>query len=799
MSFLALSPDLFRLACDTASWSHQRSDQLNPFMGQLGQERALDAIHFSLGIRRPGYNLFAIGPPEIAKEKCVQSLLSSHASQRDVPADWVYVYNFDDDHKPSALALLPGEGRRMRSAMRKFIEQVRESLPIAFEQTDYLHELRYLEREKDRARSEKWQSVEQQVKAKGFTLVRTPLGMAVAPKRDGKVVTPDAFDALSDDEQDDLQEEMESLTRQVKQVAEMLPAMEKRYRGEKRLLQRKIASRKVNELLAEIKSDFVSQIVVTDHIERVAEYVVSIVLDALDREELRNEKSGEGLQRFVEQRLDLEKCQVNLFVDHGDQVGAPVIVAEHPNYAHLFGRVEYRAQLGTWATDHTLVKAGAIHQASGGFLILDARKMLQEPVVWEELKRVLRRGRLGVESLSEGFHGARPISLEPEQIPIDVKVALCGERWVYAALDAMDPDFSQLFKVAADFDDEWPRNRANEVLYVRKLAAWIAEEELLPFSADALACVVEQSARLAGDAQKLSTREVEVQDLLRESDFLARQKRKQLVERDSVQHAITAQRHRAARLHDRLGEQMDRGHHLIATEGSVVGQVNGLGVLKSKGKLFGQPARITARVWLGKGEIIDIEREAALAGPVHQKGVLILSGYLGQRYASNHPLSLCASLVFEQSYGAVEGDSATAAELVSILSAIAGVPVHQGIAVTGSVNQHGEIQAVGEVNTKIEGFFRICKRRGLRSPQGVILPEANVSQLMLPAEIQQAARQHEFILWPVRHVDEVASILMSPSTCTRADAVSNLHQKVEERLEHFSRLAAPVKGGGKGD
>lgn len=793
---ILLLPSQFRLQCDASTWSHCRSDQLTPFTGQLGQDRAMDAIDFSLGVARPGYNLFAIGPLEVAKEKCVELLLHAHARRKAVPVDWVYVHNFEDERQPYALSLPAGRGRRFRSEMKRFVAKLRDALPGAFEEKAYLHQLKSLEQARDKSRSENWQALEHRVKSKGFALIRTPMGMAVAPKRNGKVVTPDAFDDLPDEDQDNLQQEMDSLTQQVKTAVEQLPALEKKYQQRKRSLQRRTATEFIASLMVEMSDAFADCENVQRYFRQVMEYVVEKVQSALEHEEFRDERAADALQAFVDRTIGLEKCSVNLFVDHGEQVGAPVIVAEHPSHVHLFGRVEYRAQLGTWVTDHTLIKAGALHRASGGYLILDAQKLLQQPFVWEELKRVLRRGTLQIESLDEHFLGARPVSLEPESIPIDVKVALCGERWVHESLAIMDPEFCELFKVAADFEEEWPRTHAHELLFVRKIAAWIAEEKLLPFAADGLACVVEQSARIAGDAQKLTTREVEVQDLLRESDYLARRQNHDWVERQHVQDAIGKRRHRAARMQDRLREQLDRGRHLIDTAGQVVGQVNGLSVMASKGHMFGQPIRITARVWLGKGEIIDIEREAALAGPVHQKGVLILSGYLGQRYAATHPLSLCASLVFEQSYGAVEGDSATVAELIAILSAIAELPVHQGIAVTGSVNQHGEIQAVGEVNTKIEGFYHICQRRGLRSPQGVILPAANVTQLMLPEEIQSAAEAGEFALWPVRHVDEAAMILMSEtSPLSRQpdpDACEQFHRRVEARLAHFSRLAQSI-------
>jgi lon-related putative ATP-dependent protease len=500
------------------------------------------------------------------------------------------------------------------------------------------------------------------------------------------------------------------------------------------------------------------------------------------------------------------RYRVNVVVDHSGAIGAPVIYEDNPAVQNLVGRIEHMAQMGTLVTDFNLIKAGALYRANGGYLILDARKVLLQPFAWEELKRALRSREIRIEVLGQTLNLISTVSLEPEPIPLDVKVILLGERMLYYALYEADPDFGELFKVAADFEDQMARTADNHLLYARMIGTIARQEGIRPLDRAAVARVIEQSARLAGDADKLSTHVHSVADLLCEADYWAGEAQHPVIDAPDVQHAIDAQIRRLDRVRERIQEEIQRGTILIDTQGTAVGQVNGLSVLSMGQFAFGRPSRITARVRLGRGEVVDIEREVALGGPIHSKGVLILSAYLGARYASDRPLSLSASLVFEQSYSGVEGDSASSAELYALLSALADLPVKQGLAVTGSVNQRGQVQAIGGVNEKIEGFFDICRAQGLTGEQGVLIPASNVKHLMLRHDVVAAVAAGQFQVYAVETIDQGIEFLTGVPAGERDDTgkfpAGSVNQRVEARLVALAekRLAFGVpERGSTGD
>jgi len=490
------------------------------------------------------------------------------------------------------------------------------------------------------------------------------------------------------------------------------------------------------------------------------------------------------------------RYQVNVLIERGTAGGAPVVYEDHPTYQNLVGQVEYIAHMGALSTDFTLIRPGALHRANGGYLILDAYKLLTQPYAWDALKRSLRSSRIRIESLGEMLGLMSTMTLRPEPVPLGVKVVLVGDRMMYYLLSALDSEFHELFKVASDFEEHLERSAESELLYARWIGTIARHEELLPLDCGAVGRVIEQSSRSAGDSQKVLAMRRTLSDLLRESDYWARQQGRSVMTTEDVQRAIDAQIHRADRIREKLLEEIVRGTLLIDTEGERIGQVNGLSVVTLPGYSFGHPSRITARVRLGKGEVIDIEREVELGGPIHSKGVLILSGFLGGRYAADHPLSLHASLVFEQSYGGVEGDSASSAELYALLSALSGLPLKQSLAVTGSVNQHGEIQAIGGVNEKIEGFFDLCLARGQRNGQGVVIPASNVRHLMLRQDVIEAVRSSNFHIYAINTIDQGMQILTGVAAGERDAAgkfpEGSVNQRVEARLIALAekRLAA---------
>jgi lon-related putative ATP-dependent protease len=495
------------------------------------------------------------------------------------------------------------------------------------------------------------------------------------------------------------------------------------------------------------------------------------------------------------------RYQVNVLVDHGQSQGAPVVYESNPTYDNLTGRIEHMAQMGALVTDFNLIKAGALHRANGGYLILDARQVLLQPYAWDGLKRAIRAREMRIEPLGQALSLISTLSLAPQPVPLDVKVVLIGERLLYYMLYQLDPDFGELFKVEADFNEEMPRTPENNRLYARLIVTIARREQLRPFDRGAIARVIEHSARLSGDAEKLSVHLLSISDLLREADYWASVAGNGAVTAGDVQRAIDAQIHRADRLQEQVQDQIRRGTILIDTTGARVGQVNGLSVVGLGHYAFGQPSRITARVRMGEGKVVDIEREVELGGPIHSKGVFILSSFLGARYAAERPLSLSASLVFEQSYGSVEGDSASMAELCALLSALAQVPVKQAWAMTGSVNQHGEAQPIGGVNEKIEGFFDVCRARGLTGEQGVIIPASNVQHLMLRHDVVEAVQAGQFHVYPMRTVDDAIELLTGVPAGER-DAEGNfpeggINQRVEARLielaEKQRAFTAPPK------
>jgi lon-related putative ATP-dependent protease len=535
-------------------------------------------------------------------------------------------------------------------------------------------------------------------------------------------------------------------------------------------------------------------------------------LDAVQRDVVENVHdflgSGDGedaaaqIRRLLSETPATHRYGVNVVVDNGGAKGAPVIYEDLPTHASLVGRIDHHSHFGTLVTDFSLIRSGALHRANGGYLVLDVRKVLQQPFAWEDLKRALRTREIRIEPPERLIGLSGTSSLEPERIPLDMKVVLLGERLLYHLLAEYDPDFLELFKVAADFEEEIDRGPGSELEYARLAATLGRSQGLRPFGREAVARVVEEGARLAGDGEKLSTHVQGIADLLREASQLAGEAGREVVERTDVQAAVEGRIRRADRVRQRLLEETRRGTILIATAGTAVGQVNGLSVVQLGQFAFGRPSRITARVRMGKGEVVDIEREVELGGPIHSKGVLILAGFLGARYAADRPFTLSASLVFEQSYSGVEGDSASSAELYALLSALSGLPIRQSLAVTGSVNQLGEIQAIGGVNEKIEGFFDLCQARGLTGDQGVLVPASNVKHLMLRSDVVEAAGAGRFHVYPVETVDQGVELLTGMAAGERGpdgqfpDGTVNARvvARLAEMAERARAFAAPPQG-----
>jgi predicted ATP-dependent protease len=777
------------------------SAELPDLPDAIGQARALEALAVGIGIRQPGFNLFAFGPAATGMHEVVHRSLERHAASAAVPSDWIYVHDFGQAQRPQALRLPAGRAVVLRSQMAALVEDLRAALPAAFETDEYRARSGVIEDEVKERHQHAIEEIEKHARERGIALLRTPMGIGFAPLKGTDVMSPDEFAKLPATERDRLTHEVEALQQELQAVMAQLGQWQRDGVARIKQLNHEVATLAVQHLIEELRERNRDLPEVIDYLSRVQSDVVEHV-DAFRR------PAAEATGGPLEQSTDspqLRRYQVNVVVDHSRSRGAPVVYEPSPSYQNLVGRVEYLQAMGALLTDFTLIKGGALHRANGGYLILDARKVLSQPFAWEGLKQALRAREIRIESLGQFVSLVSTVSLEPEHIPLDVKVVLIDEPAVYYLLHALDPDFPELFKIVVDFDDRMGRDGAASTLYARFIATEARKRSLRALDRAAVARMIEHGARLAGDAERLSTLTRSLSDLLVEADFHAGRRNSVNIARQDIEAALDAAARRTGRVRERLLEETQRGTLLVDTAGERVGQVNGLAVYQLGEASFGRPSRITARAGIGDGRVIDIEREVKLGGALHSKGVLILGGFLAARYALDEPLSLAATLVFEQSYGGIDGDSASSAELYALLSALGELPIKQSFAVTGSVNQFGEVQAIGGVNEKVEGFFDLCAARGLSGEHGVLIPAANVKHLMLRRDVVDAAAAGTFRVYAVAHVDQGIELLTGVPAGER-DAASgafpegSVNRRVVDRLRAFAErrrsFATKDAGGG---
>lgn len=787
MTISPLPPHSLYRRCNPEQFTFSSTAELPDLTEVIGQERAVNAVQFGIGIQREGYNLYALGPQGIGKFTAVSQFIAPKAANEPVPADWCYVFNFDKPHQPNALQLPSGQGTALKQDMGKLVEELLTVLPAAFEGDEYHRQKKVIE-EEFRAREEQaLDELKRRARERSIALLPTPSGLAFAPLRNGEVISPDDFARLPPEEQDHIQKEVGNLQEDLQNMIRQVPQWKRSGQARLKQLNQEVAQFAVAPLVEELRQKY-------QHLPEVLAYLTAVQQDIVQNREtfLEAENPSPDMPPQTAHRLPTTRYEVNVMVDHSQNGGAPIIYEDHPTYQNLVGRVEHVSQMGALLTDFTLIKPGALHRANGGYLILDARKLLTQPFAWEGLKRALQAHAISIESLGEMYALVSTASLEPEPIPLTVKVVLMGERLLYYLLCQYDPEFNELFKVAADFEDVMELTPENNLLYAQLIGSLARKEGLRHFDKTAVSRIIEHSARLAEDTERLSTHMQTIADLLREADYWAGINGNELVKTADVQQAIDAQIYRASRIRQRMQEGILRETILIDTSGSQVGQINGLSVITIGNYAFGRPSRITARVRLGKGEVVDIERQVELGGPIHSKGVLILSSFFSSRYAADRPLSLSATLVFEQSYSGVEGDSASSAELYTLLSALADVPIKQSLAVTGSVNQHGQVQAIGGVNEKIEGFFDICQARGLTGEQGVLIPSANVKHLMLRQDVVQAVAKGKFHVYSVGTIDEGIELLTGVAAGAMDEngryPTNSINGKVEARLAKMAEV-----------
>ncbi|MGB5158227.1 Lon protease family protein [Desulfobacterium sp. N47] len=762
----------------------------------VGQPRAEQALHFGVGIQRQGYNIFALGEQGTGRHTFIRDFISQRAEHEPVPEDICYVTNFDQKHVPGLLTIKAGQGKLLAKDMKHLIENIRHAMQTALENEEYQNRAQSITQEFQEKQKQGFEEIRKKAKEKNLVAMPTPSGLVFAPiKTDEEgTYTPEEYEKLPKEQKSKIDQNIEEMRNEAQRLVQNFPKWQREVREKEKAFMREVTEYTIDPLINELNEKYTTNDSVSHYLKAVRDDLVQNIMQLFPAQQSMPQQQmpgdaaagmGEKPENPAERRY-----HINVLVDNSETKGAPVIYEENPTYQNLFGRVEHLAQMGWLITDFTMIRPGAIHRANSGYLILDALKLLTEPFAWEGLKRTLKTGKLKIESIGQMYSMISTVSLEPEALPIKIKVVLIGIPYIYYMLRAYDFDFGDLFKVSVDFARQMNNNRKNQHEFVRLLAGIVRQEKLLPFKRDAVGLVIERGSRTVGDAHKMSLHMESIINLLREADYWAQQNGNSSVDANDVQKAVDARIYRSDRLRESMQEQIDRDIVMIDTKGSSVGQINGLSVISLGDFAFSRPSRITARIRLGKGEVVDIEREVAMGGPIHSKGVLILSGFLGGRYALNSPLSLSASLVFEQSYGGVEGDSASSAELYALLSAIADVPIKQSFGVTGSVNQYGQIQPIGGVNEKIEGFFDVCKARGLTGDQGVLIPASNVQHLMLRKDVIDAVESGQFCIHEVKTIDEGIEILTGMVAGEPSDAgdypPDSFNNKVHQRLKKFA-------------
>jgi lon-related putative ATP-dependent protease len=780
-----LSPKEIRVECEPLEC--RTSGELAPLEGVIGQDRALRALNLGLGIGEKGFNVYVAGPPGTGKTTAVRNFLEAIAKNRPASPDWCYVNNFHNSYEPLCIQLPTGRAKIFKKDLDNFIEEARRSVLRALQSDEFQSKRERLIKAAEERRSKILSDLGDEAERSGFSIQATPLGVTLIPVLNGKPISDEELASIPDHVKKEMDQKRAGLEDKFGEAMKQVASLEKETRSALRKLSDDAIHYAIGFLMGTLQKSY-------EDIPEVVNYLKDVRADILENYELfagPQEPATEGQPAAPWMKeLPFRRYKVNVVVDNSQLKGAPVVFEENPTYLNLFGRIEKEAQFGSLTTDFTLVKGGSIHRANGGYLVLPVESLLTNPLSYDGLKRALRNSKIAIEEAYERLGFMTTKTLTPQPIPLDVKVILVGQPVVYQLLLAYDTEFHEFFKVKADFDTTIDRNKENLRRYASFVCTLCEKEGLKHLEASAIAKVIEHGSRLAEDQKKLSTRFAEVADLIREANYYATQDKSEYINASHVTKALEEKVYRSNLIQQKILEMIQRGLYLIDTSGTRTGQVNGLSVIGLGDFEFGRPSRVTASIGLGREGLLDIEREAKMGGPIHTKGVLILGGYLANKYAQNKPLSLSARLVFEQSYEGVEGDSASSTELYAILSALADAPIKQNIAVTGSVNQRGEVQAIGGVNEKIEGFFEVCKLKGLKGDESVMIPKSNVQDLMLKEEVVKAVKDGKFHIYPVNTIDEGIEILTGVKAGERrkdgAFEPNTLNERVDRRLKEMA-------------
>ena len=786
--------ELFR-CCDPSIFAFNTTDDLPSFSGTIGQERALDALDFGLSLESTGFNIFLLGENGTGRMTTIKSILTDKASSEPVPPDWCYVYNFRDPDASIAISLEPGEAVLFQKDMEELIKTLKVEIPKVFESKEYEKQKNKITEDAQKKQREIFSSLEEEAEAKGFSVRKTVSGLIIIPvKKTGEPLTEEEYESTDEKTRKKIDEIGKSLQEKLNDAVRVIREAEKSVKEQIAKLEKEAALSAVGHLIDELKAKY-------EKYEKIISYLYEVkesILESLDEFKVQEEQAPAlPFMRLPKTEPTFTRYAVNVLVNNKDCKGAPCIFESNPTYFNLFGRVEHKFQYGVAITDFSMIKGGSLHKANGGYIVIDALDLLRNIFAYDALKRAIHNKEVKIEDVWEQYRAVSTTTLKPEAIPLDVKVILVGNPHLYYLLYNVDEEYRELFKVKADFDSRMNRTDENMHKYASFVAKRCKEESLLPFDRTGVAKVVEVGSRLAEQQNKLTSRFSEVADIIREASYWASKSKSKIVAEDHVQKAIDERIYRTNRIEERLREMILEGTLIVDTEGDKVGQVNGLAVLDLGDYSFGKPSRITAKTYAGKAGVVNIERETKMSGKIHEKAILILSNYLGSKYATKKPISLSASLTFEQLYEMIEGDSATCAELYALLSSIANVPLKQSIAVTGSMDQNGDVQPVGGINEKIEGFFDLCKFRTLTGNQGVIIPRRNIRHLMIKKDVIGAVKEEKFSIYPIDRVEEGLEILTGlPAGVLKEDGTypeGTINYLVVKRLTEISEAVKEKK------
>ncbi len=793
MAITELNPAQLKKKLPLNLFPFKTTEEISPLDSVIGQDRAIRAIEFALAMDHSGYNVFVTGMSGTGRTTIVQNIVAKIARQQPTPSDWVYVYNFEDPDQPTALELPPGKGKIFQGDMVELLKTLKREIPATFNSEEYEKQKLTIINRVNEAKRKLLTELDTYSRSLGIQIQQTPAGFQPLLMKGEEPMKPEDFEKLSDEEKKEIEQKLEDIQVKINDAVREMVKLERRAQQDLRRLDERIATFIVERYVNDLKEEYHEFPEIVKYLDRVANDIISNInefLRQIKKEEEKPELHHDGPRHF-------KRYQVNVLVDHSSSKGAPLIYEPNPTYNNLFGRIEREMIMGAQTTDFTMIKSGSLHRANGGYLITDAFQILKNPFVYDALKRAIKTHEIRIEDVSELYGFMPSAALKPEPIPLNLKVILIGSNYIYYLLNAYDEDFTKVFKIRADFDYETHSTRKSILQYAKFIKRVCEEENLLPFHRNAVREVVAYGHRLVEDQEKLSLRFGALVSIIREGNYWAQKDNSSLVKDKHIQQAIREHEYRHSMVEEKVQEMIERDIYRIDVTGERVGQINGLSVITLGDYTFGRPNRITAKTYIGNENVVNIERKARLSGKIHDKGLMILSGFFNSKFGEYIPLSFSASLTFEQSYSLIDGDSASSTELYALISSLAGVPIKQGIAVTGSVNQNGEVQAIGGVNQKIEGFFAVCKAKGLTGDQGVIIPRSNIAHLMLKDEVIQAVRQGKFHIWAVDTVEDGLKILTGREAGKRLKngkfRRDTLYCLVENKLRTFARRAGEFR------